>query len=280
MERSGVLEVTPTTPLRKKALEKEREREALLLSLTEEERTAKQVRASKRRQSIQAHKQKLDHSDMAAGLRGTYGPNGREVEREGGGGSTIDSLPFADGDEQSMESSEHSAGKWVAIVAGIGLKENLGKHGEKAPSLLTYHHPSATPTKFLSHDWKSDPHSRSGMFALRAGTAHLHSDACADSVQPWKHTENMTITGSDVNKWWTGWIEGAIASGNRSSKHILHFLDPPVPVANHIERRYEDMELVKEIERERLEEKREEKEKEKMRLELEAKERQAAMFKY
>ena len=76
-----------------------------------------------------------------------------------------------------------------------------------------------------------------------------------------------------------GW-RGAIASGKQGARRILHFLDPPVPVANHIERRYGDMELVKEIEKQRVAQKAAAKEKERARLEEEAKERQAAMFKY
>ena len=246
------------TPMREKA-------GAPSLGVTKVEEDAKVMRQRKRRESIQAHKAMLDRKDMAAGLRG----NGSESKVEGCSGGL---------DESSA--SVASSAAWVTILASIGLKENLGEHGEKTPGLVPLHHPSAVCRKFLSHDWKSDKNLRGGMFALRAGTAHLHAEACLHAVKPWPHTENLTITGGDVSLWWTGWIEGAVATGKRSAQRILHFLDPPVPVANHIERRNSDMELVKEIEKQRLQEKAREKEREKIRREAEAKERKAAMFKY
>jgi hypothetical protein len=61
---------------------------------------------------------------------------------------------------------------------------------------------------------------------------------------------------------------------------MLHFLNPPVPVANHIERRHDDTELVLRIEAERNEQKRIDKIAAKTRAEEEAKERKARMFKY
>jgi hypothetical protein len=61
---------------------------------------------------------------------------------------------------------------------------------------------------------------------------------------------------------------------------MLHFLNPPVPVANHVERRYDDRELVLEIEKELNEQKRIEKEAERKRVKEEAEERKRRMFKY
>ena len=84
----------------------------------------------------------------------------------------------------------------------------------------------------LTHNWKEDKNIRGSWFALRAGTAKLHSDACKHASQPWSHTKNMVISGGDLSTGWTGWLEGAALNGTRSAEHMLHFLDPPVPVAN------------------------------------------------
>ena len=157
--------------------------------MSQEEKDAKDVRRQKRRQSIQAHKAMLDRKDTEAGLRGKYMENG------------------SDSDTKKADASA-SATKWVTILAGTGLKDNLGAHGEKSSWNVKSHYPSAICRQFLSHDWKSDRHLRGAMFALRAGTAHLHAEACLNAEKPWQHTQNLTISGGDVNMWWSGWMEG------------------------------------------------------------------------
>ena len=154
------------------------EGEALLLS---------QQRGDSKQVDIQqpiypSSKQNLDHSDMS-GLEG-HAWSEWQREREGGGGIGLTAL---DGDEQSMS---HRNILGVGAIEGNSSKRTLKTR--RKPPLSCFIIPGHA-TKFLSHDWKSDPHSRSGMFALRVYSSQ-DSDACADSVQPWKHTENMTIT--------------------------------------------------------------------------------------
>lgn len=223
-----------------------------------EEAEVKELRRQKRRQSILDTKQARDRDDFAAGRRSSQ---------------EVDAM-VAHAHEEGVDNHIR------AVVAGLGSKDLLGEMGEHAHRYLTKHHPSATAMALLSHDWKSDCNYRGGMFALRAGSAHLHAEACAQAQQPWEHTENLVISGGDVNMWWAGWIEGAVSNGKKSSKAMLHFLNPPVPVANHVERRYDDRELVLEIEKELNEQKRIEKEAERKRVKEEAEERKRRMFKY
>ena len=273
---------TKLSPVAKKLQLKELEDSTLDAA----EREAREVRRAKRRASIQEHKIRLDHQDIAAGLRGRYGNVDSNVDITSTTLNQRDNGIFDDvnrdgnGDYDDDSSVEYTVGRWVTVLAAIGLKDKVGHKGDRAPDTINEHFPSAVCHKLLSHDWKSDSNLRGGMFAMRSGSAHLHADACKDAEKPWHHTENLIISGGDLSPWWPGWIEGAIASGNRSSKHTLHFLDPPVPVANHIERRYDDKELVKQIETERNAKKRAEKEEAKKRAEAEAKARKAGMFKY
>lgn len=231
-------------------------------TMSREEEELRELRRQKRRQSIIDTKKQRDMQDAAHGLR-----------------------VLGDADAVIARAHEHegegaNAKHIRSVVAVLGLKDTLGETGKAAVELLPKHHPSATALGLLSHDWKSDSHFRGGMFALRAGTAHLHAEACTQAQRPWPHTANMIIGGGDVNEWWAGWIEGAVSNGKKSGRAMLHFLNPPVPVANHIERRYDDRELVLEIEAERNERKRVEKEAEKQRVIEEAEQRKKRMFKY
>ena len=119
-----------------------------------------------------------------------------------------------------------------AILGTLGPIDEIGVKGQKLAPLLRKHHPTSRLHKILSHDWRNDRHSRGSWMCLRAGTADLFNVCIQKCKQPWEHTKNFLIIGSDVTDGWTGWMEGALQSGQDGASQMSVFYNPPVPEAN------------------------------------------------
>jgi len=119
-----------------------------------------------------------------------------------------------------------------AILGTIGPITEIGVKGQKLAPLLRKHHPTSRLHKILSHDWRCDRHVRGSWMCLRAGTTDLFNICTQKCKQPWEHTKNFMVIGSDVTDGWTGWMEGALQSGRDGASQISVFYNPPVPEAN------------------------------------------------
>ena len=97
------------------------------------------------------------------------------------------------------------------------------------PMLRKNHHPTARLHRVLAHDWKADRWAKGSAMTLRAGGGRLVATAAIAARQPWPHTRNLFVAGSDLVVGWSGWMEGAVQSGLEAYTSIERFMFPVLP---------------------------------------------------
>ena len=142
------------------------------------------------------------------------------------------------GQEGGEESpgAETGAGP-VHVVCMLALKETLppatasqAEYKAAAEAMLRKnHHPSLRLQRVLAYDWKTDRWAKGSAMALRAGGGRLVATACTTARQPWAHTRNLFVAGSDLVVGWAGWMEGAVQSGQEAFAAIERFMFPVLP---------------------------------------------------
>jgi len=97
------------------------------------------------------------------------------------------------------------------------------------PLLRKFHHPTLRLHRVLAFDWKTDRWAKGSAMALRTGGGRLIATASAAARQPWEHTRNLFVAGSDLVVGWSGWMEGAVQSGYEAFAAIEKFMFPTLP---------------------------------------------------
>ena len=80
--------------------------------------------------------------------------------------------------------------------------------------------PAAQVVRWAWHDWTTDP------FALGTWAATRPGDRDALRPPPPRPERGIVLAGSDVATESSGWVEGALASGEQAARETLALLDP------------------------------------------------------
>lgn len=85
---------------------------------------------------------------------------------------------------------------------------------------LRKHHPTIKVHAVIEHDYSRDRWARGTGFITRSGTRSQHAEACRLALEPWSHAKTLYIAGSDFSMGWSGWVEGAVASGKEVARLV------------------------------------------------------------